>query len=218
MLAGPSQAQSNDAYLYIAHSVPGRNVSSTTNPEFPVDVTADGTCIVKGESFGEILGPFSLAAGSVKFDISRANTVSPCSNSPIYSASASLSPNANYFGVLSLNSSNAVTAQLFGPNFSGIVPGWSRVMIANVTGQNLTATLTSNQSLYLNIPANSAVTQNVISGQYAGTVTLEGTTTMEAGPDSATLMSRNFYFWVLTGSATNNSVQIVGPKIVRDIH
>lgn len=217
MLAGPSQAQSNDAYVYIANAVPGRNVSATTTPDFPIDISAGGACIVKGESFGEILGPFSLAAGSITFDVSMANTVSPCSNSTIYSATASLSPDANYFGVISLNSSNAVWAQLFGPNLSAIVPGWSRVMIANVTAQNLTATLTSNTSLNLSVPAYGSVVQSVPIGMYAGTVTLGGTSTFEAGPASATLMSRDFYFWVLTGSAANNSVQIVGPRVIKDV-
>lgn len=218
MLAGPSQAQSGDAYLYIAHAVPGRSVSATTNPDFPVDVSAGGVCVVKGITFGEIVGPLTIPAGSTKFEFSAANSLSPCSNSPAYSVNVIVSAGGNFFGVVSLNSSNAIVGQLFGPNFSGLVPGWSRVMIANVTAQALTATLTSNTSMNLSLPPNSAVSQNVPSGAYTGTVTMGGTNTIEAGPTSANLMSRDFYFWVLTGSATNNTVQIIGPKIVRDLH
>jgi hypothetical protein len=217
MLARPSQAQGSNTYLYIAHAASGRNISAADNPEFPVDISVDGVCIAKGVSFGEIRGPYTAPAATFNFVVSVANTGHPCTNPAVYKVSASFQANITYIGVLTVNASNAVTAQLYEANLSSVPQGSARVTVVNATDQNLTASLTGNSSESVNISASSAEASNVPTGMYSGSVYLEGTSTLEAGPEPANLMSRDVYIYVLAGSASNNSVQILGPRIIRDV-
>ena len=60
-----------NANLYIGHAASGRNISSTTNPEYPVDISIGGHCIAQGSTFGEIRGPFTLPAGSYLIKVER---------------------------------------------------------------------------------------------------------------------------------------------------
>ncbi len=59
-----------DAYLYLVHAAPGRNVSATTNPALPVDVQVNNKCVLKGVAFGDVAGPFTLPAGSYSLKVS----------------------------------------------------------------------------------------------------------------------------------------------------
>lgn len=218
LFTGAAQSQDNNTYLYIAHAVSGRNISSATNPAFPIDVLVDGqVCIAKDEAFGEIRGPFTSAAGTYSFAVSMANTAAPCSNPAIYSVTADLSAGQTYYGILTLDGNNQVAAQLYQADFSSIPMGQSRVVVANSTNQNLTASLSGNGSDSVDIGANSLQEANIPSGMYTGNVYLQGTSTAEAGPESINLMSRDLYFYVLGGSANNSSVQILGPKVIKDV-
>src|SRR5436309_11367142 len=51
----PAKADTN-AYLYIAHAAGGRNISSTTNPEYPLDLSIGGICVAKAVPYGDVLG------------------------------------------------------------------------------------------------------------------------------------------------------------------
>jgi hypothetical protein len=218
MLASRCQAET---YLYIAHAASGRNVSASANPAFPVDISANGVCISKGLSFGEITGPFSGTGGTYTFAISAANTGAPCSSPAVYTVTATLNDSSTYFGILTLDSANAVTGQLYAVDLSSIAKGMSRVVIANATDQNLTASLKNHeggqQNASINIAAESMEEATTWSGRYSGSIWLEGSSTSEAGPASVDLMSRDLYFYVLAGSASNGSVQLIGPKVIRDV-
>ena len=215
---GSAGAQDTNTYLYVAQAASGRNISPTANPAYPIDVSANGVCIVKGEAFGQIVGPFTGPATSYTFNVSVANTQTPCSNPPIFTASdISLAPGTTYFGVVTLDAGNNVTGQIYAADFSSIPAGQSRFVIANATGQNLTATLKQQEDLSVDIGAYSLQEAEVPSGHYSGSIFLQGTDTLEAGPQSVNAMSRDLYFYVLGGSASNNSVQIIGPKVIKDV-
>ena len=220
MFLGSARAQDSNTYLYVAHAASGRNISATANPAYPIDISANGVCIVKGEPFGAIAGPFTGPAGDYAFDVSIANTGAPCSNPPVFTVSpVSLGAGTTYFGIVTLDASNNVTGQIYPADFSIIPPGHSRVMIANATGQNLTAALKGDTDMdnAVNITAGTIEEASLVSGRYTGAIYLEGTKTLEAGPTSVDAMSRDFYFYVLAGSASNNSVQIIGPKLIKDV-
>src|ERR1700752_4227985 len=76
----------NNAYLYIVHGIPGRDIADNLNPGYPVDVLIDGKdCLVRNLTFGNTSGPFTLPAGTYSFEVSEANTLEPCSNTPVIS-------------------------------------------------------------------------------------------------------------------------------------
>lgn len=215
---GSAGAQDTNTYLYIAHAAPGRNISATANPAYPIDISANGVCIVKGEAFGQIVGPFTGPAAAYTFAVSVANTGTPCSNPPVFTApNVSLAAGTTYFGVVTLDASNNVTGQIYPADFSSIPAGQSRVVIANATGQNLTATLRHKADMNVDIAAGSIDEATATSGRYSGSIFLQGTDTREAGPVSIDAMSRDLYFYVLAGDASNNSVQIIGPKVIKDV-
>lgn len=48
---------SDNASLYVVHGIPGRDISETTDPAFPVDILLnDEVCNVHGLTFGTISG------------------------------------------------------------------------------------------------------------------------------------------------------------------
>lgn len=220
MFFGSAGAQDTNTYLYIAQAASGRNISPAANPAYPVDISANGVCIVKGEAFGQIVGPFTGPATTYTFDVSEANTHVPCSNPPVFSASnVSLAPGTTYFGIVTLDAGNHVTGQIYQADFSSIPAGQSRIEIANSTGQNLTAALKGDTDMdnTLELPDESIQEATIPSGKYSGSIFLQGTRTREAGPQAINAMSRDLYFYVLAGSASNNSVQIIGPKVIKDV-
>src|ERR1035441_10903197 len=78
---GASAFAANDAYLYIVHCIPGRDIADNLNPGLPVDILVNGkSCLVRGLTFGNTTGPFTLSAGTYEVQISLANTLAPCTN------------------------------------------------------------------------------------------------------------------------------------------
>ena len=134
-------AQDSNTYLYLAHAAPGRNISSSTNPEFPIDVSENGTCIAQGLSFGEIRGPFTVPAGTISFRISKANADTPCAEPAVFTANPRTTAGAAYVGAISLNTSNNITGRLYKADLSPVAVGWARALIVNATNQNLSATV-----------------------------------------------------------------------------
>lgn len=221
MLAVSAQAQSPNTYLYIAHAVSGRNVSSTTNPDFPVDIQVDNICMVKGESFGEIRGPFSGVSGAFTFKITMANSGAPCTGTAIFTSMVSFSEGNTYLGIITLDASNSIVGQVYPVDLTSIAAGQSHVMLANATMQDLTASLALSPSGApagsQAVPASSVVLALPPSGLFTTRVYLEGTNTLETGPVSVEIEPRNLYIYVLAGSASNNSVQLIGPRVIRNV-
>lgn len=207
-----------DAYLYLVHAAPGRNVSATTNPALPVDVQIDNNCVLKGVAFGDVAGPFTLPAGSHSLTVGIADTTTPCSRA-VFVTMATLQAGVTSFGVMSVTAGHQITGQFFQPALDSIPVGQSRVVIANLSDAALTASLTPAS----NDPSNSVniaplTDQTVLgpSGAYTGAVFLAGTQTQVFGPIPANLQSRNLYFYVLAGLTVNNSIQVI-EKEIKDV-
>ena len=220
LFEGSARAENPNTYLYIAHAVSGRNVSSTASPDFPVDIMVDNICMVKGQTFGEIRGPYSGVAGAYSFEISMANSGAPCTNPAIFTAPVTFTAGNSYLGIITLAPSNNIIGQVYPIDLSPIGAGGARIMVANATLQGLTATLVaspSGASASLNIPAASVAEGFPPTGLFTTSIYLEGTSTQETGPVPVQIESRNLYLYVLAGSATNKSVQLIGPKVIRDV-
>jgi hypothetical protein len=187
---------------------------------YPIDIRVNNVCVVRGASYGDISGPITAPAATFTFKISVANSESPCSNKPIFSATAGLSAGTVYLGVITLDASNHILGQIYPIDLSPITAGEGRFVVANATQQNLTANLSTLAGAGiggLNVPASSLQEGFAVSGLYTTTIYLDVTNTVETGPAIVGVASRNVYIYILAGSANNNSVQLFGPKILRGV-
>jgi hypothetical protein len=222
LFAGAANAQSNDTFLYFVHGASGRSVSSSANPAYPVDVLVNGQfCIVQGAAFGDIKGPFTAAAGNFSFKVSVASTSSPCGNPAIYEVSTALTAGQTYFGVFNVTPNGKFYTSLVTADYSTIAAGQSRVVIANYTDKTLSASLTAesnNETNSLNyIAPGTFQTAVAPSGKYSGGIYVAGTQNLVLGPLSANLQSRDYSIYFLSGSVANSSVQLIGPKTIKNV-
>lgn len=216
-----SQAQSSDSYFYLVHAASGRNYSSTANPELPLDISVNGKCRVAGVSYGEILGPYVVAAGAFNFKVSLADSTKPCSNAAIFSGSSSVFAADTYAAVISLDASNAFTGQVYSLDLSSLPAGSARAFVINSTAQGLGATVTYTPTTdgsggLFSVPAGML---RVASPPLGVTYTsiYSNQTTLEAGPVQIQTLSRDAYIYVFAGSTTNGTVQLIGPKAIRGL-
>jgi hypothetical protein len=221
-LAHSALAQDSNSYLYIAHAASGRNVSSAANPEYPIDVSANGTCIAAGLSFGEIRGPFTIPAATVAFSISKANSETPCSEPAVFTSNTPMAAAVTYVGVVFLTSTNDIWGNLYPADLSPMAVGETRALVINATEQSLSATVTPDPRTdgtggQFNVAPGAIGVAAPRNGVNYTSVYLGGTNTLEAGPVSIETLSRNVYVYIFAGSATNGSVQLLGPKIIRGV-
>jgi hypothetical protein len=216
-----AHAADSNAYLYIAHAAAGRNLSSTANPEYPVDISIGGHCVASGFSYGEIRGALTFPAGSYAAKVSVANSLNPCGGTAFYSATVTLAAGSVSMGIVSVNNAHQPTAQIFTVDLSAVGAGTSRVVVANTTSSNLTGTFTLGDStaspISGNFPAGTVNAVGVPSNEYTAWVYPTGSSVLATGPIEFDLVSRNLYLVVLAGSTANNSVQIVGPQVIKNV-
>ena len=79
--AAPAAAQGT---VYVVHGIPAADLG--LDGDLPVDVSLNGACTLEGFTFGEIIGPVPLDAGSYDIAISLANADAPCGNAPVIEA------------------------------------------------------------------------------------------------------------------------------------
>jgi hypothetical protein len=214
-----TSAQAQNAYVYVAHAASGRSVSSAASPSFPVDFSVNGTCIAKGITFGQIAGPWSWPAGPYALQFTAANTVTPCSGAAVYTSSIMVAADSTYIGVLTLDASNNVIGQLYMPDLSSItVNTYGRIEIINASQDILSATLSSpsNGTAAAGVTPGNIISANAASGLYTSTITSQSGTVV-VGPINAQIEQRNWYLYVITGSTANNTVQLIGPKVIKGV-
>jgi hypothetical protein len=214
-------AQDTNAYLYIVHGLPGRNIADNANPGFPIDVLVNGkTCLIRGLTFDNSDGPYTLAAGTYSIAISEANTLAPCSNTPIVSSSLTLLANTNTSAVLSVTSGEP-SLQTFADDLFPVLPGNGRFVFAQVAdAPALTATLTQ---LYVKTPQTFTVSATpgteewigVPYGTYLVQVTAQGSSTVLTS-ETITLPDQSVTLAYAVGESANNSIGLVD-RVVRDV-
>jgi hypothetical protein len=189
-----------------------------TDPEFPVDVLInDEVCSVHGLSYGAIFGPLTFVPGTYDIKISVANTLAPCTNSPIVDSSVTLNAARNVSAVLAL-SGGTPTLETFTNNFSPVTANNARIqfaLAADSPAVQLILQNTSTKKLYTySVNPKSLLTVTLPAGIYTaevneGTTTLVPSTVIGLRLQSVTLM-------YATGEATNNTVDLE-TKTVRDV-
>ncbi len=220
-----NSATAQTASVYVAHAASGRSVSSTGSPEMPVDFMvssnsdfSNGTCIAKGVTFGQIAGPWSWPAGPYWIQWTAANTVTPCSGAPVYTSSILVAAGSTYIGVLTLDESNNVVGQLYTPDLSSIPPGSGRIEVANASVDTLNASLSnSGGTNTAPLAPGTILDTNAPAGAYTTSITGSGNALL-VGPVNVQIEQRNWYFYVMAGSTATNSVQLIGPKVIRGVY
>ena len=210
-----------NAYLYIGHAASGRNISSTTNPEYPVDISIGGHCIAQGSTFGEIRGPFTLPAGSYLIKASVANAANPCSAASVFSAAVGLAAGSTSMGLISVNNAHQLSGKVFSVDLSAVPVGQGRVIVANTTSNNLIGSITPGDSTPPPSGASFAAgTVSVVAlarGEYSAAIYPAGSASAATGPLEVEVVSRNVYLVILAGSTANGSVQFIGPHVIRNV-
>jgi Domain of unknown function (DUF4397) len=207
----------DNAYLYIVHGIPGRDIADNLNPGLPIDVLINGeSCLPRGLTFDNTSGPLSFPAGTFEVQISDANTLAPCTNPPIIDSKVTLTSGASVSAVAAISGGQPALLQ-FTDNLSPVTPGNARFVFAHAAGAGtLQATLTQ---LYVKDPKTFTVTagpgkQQSISVP-AGTYLLQvvaGSTTLLAAEQIA-LTDQSATFTYATGEAANNYIRLVNRPV-----
>jgi len=210
----------NNAYLYITHAIPGRDIADNLNPGYPIDVLIDGKdCLVRNLTFGNTDGPYTLAAGTYTVEISESNTLAPCSNAPVITSSVTFKPGDNTSAVAAISADQPILVTL-PDDLGAVVPGNGRFVFANVADapelqatltqlsvknpQTFTVTATPDTENWIGIPA----------GPYSVQITESGSTTVLTS-ENITLQDQSVTLAYAAGEALNNTVGLV-TKVVRD--
>jgi len=218
---GASAFAADNAYLYIVHGIPGRDIADNLNPGLPVDILVNGeSCLVRGLTFGNTAGPFTLSAGTYDVQISLANTLAPCTNAPTIASQVTLAAGASVSTVAAISGGQPTLLE-FADNLSPVAPGNARFVFAqSADAPALQAKLTQ---LFVKHPKTFTVTANpgaqaaisVPADTYLVQVFAVGSTTVLAS-EQIFLADQSVTFTYAAGEAANNSVGLVN-RAVRDV-
>jgi Domain of unknown function (DUF4397) len=212
----------DNAYLYLLQGIPGRDFSAATDPVFPVDIQINGDnvdiCYERGLTYGDIAGPLTLAPGSYELEISVADSLAPCSNTPFLEKTIALGAGKNVSAVVALNQAKAPTLLTFTNNFAAVAAGNVRVLLAQaVDAPTLTVLLQNKTTLKTNTyTVESGALRDVTlpAAEYSVTV-LQGTTTLVSSA-LFSLDSQSVLLLYAVGGASNGTVTLPS-RIVRNV-
>jgi Domain of unknown function (DUF4397) len=210
---------SDNAYLYLIQGVPGRDYSAATDPEFPVDVLInDEVCYEHGLAFGTISGPLTLAPGTYDVKVSVANSLAPCTSSPIVASTVTLTSGENVSAVVALGSGGTLTLDTFTNKFTPVAANTGRILFALAAESPAAQVIlenTSTKKLYTySVAAGSLLNVTLPAGTYSvevneGTTTIVASTTIELYSQSASML-------FAVGEASNDTVTLE-TKTVRNV-
>lgn len=214
-------AFAQNAYLYVVHAIPGRDLADNLNPGYPVDVLVNGKdCQVRNLTFGNTAGPFTIAAGTYSLAISEANTLAPCTNPAVLSGSVTLTPGENVSAVVGLNATQPFLTTL-SDELGSVVPGNGRFVFAQVAdAPALQATL---KQLFVKNPQTFTVTADsgsenwigVPAGTYSVVITAVGSSTVLAS-EQIYLQDQSVTLTYAAGEELNNTVGLV-TRVIRAV-
>jgi Domain of unknown function (DUF4397) len=219
-LSASALAQGN-AYLYIVHGIPGRDIADNLNPGLPIDILINGkSCLVRGLTFGNSSGPFTLAAGTYDVQISLSNTLAPCTNAVLVDSQVTLMAGENLSAVATINSTQPVVLQLtdtLGP----VNPGNGRyTLIDSADAPALQATLTqlgvkNPQTFTVSAEPGAETAIGVPAGEYLVQITAVGSSTVLTS-ENLDLADQSVTLSYATGEVLNNTVELVN-RVIRDV-
>jgi hypothetical protein len=210
---------SDNAYLYLVQGIPGHDYSPSTDPQLPVDVLLnDEICYEHGLAFGTIAGPLTLAPGSYDVKVSVANSLAPCSNSPLVDSTVTLDSGKAVAAVLALNQTGAPALKTFTESFSAVAANDARILFANAADSPAVQVILENkatQKFYTySVAPGALLNQTLPAGDYSVEIN-EGTSTLVPST-SIDLYSQSAVMIFAVGEASNDTVTLE-TKTIRDV-
>jgi hypothetical protein len=206
-----AMSASDNAYLYLVHGIPGLDYSAGTDPTFPVDILLnDEVCAVHGLTYGTIFGPFTFAAGSYDIKISVANTLAPCSNSPIVDSTVKLDSGQNLSAVFTLSSTATPTLDTFTNDFASVDQNDGRILFALAADSPAVQVIlqnTTTQKIYTYSVNPGTLLKEILPADTYTVEVNEGTTTLVPST-TIVLYSQSATLLYALGESSNNSVQM----------
>lgn len=205
--------------MYLVQGIAGRNYAAVTDPAFPVDVLFnDENCSQHGLPFGGVVGPFTFFPGTYNVKISIANTLAPCSNTPLIDSEVTIDARSDISVVATLNDAGAPTLLTFTNTLTPVAANVSRVLFAHATNappvQIVLQNLTTAKTYTYTVNPGKLLDVNLPADNYSVAIN-EGATSLVA-PTNVTLFSQSVTLLYGIGQSNNNSV-VLETKILRDV-
>jgi hypothetical protein len=205
--------------MYIVQGIPGRNFAAATDPAFPVDVLLnDEACSQHGLAFGAVTGPLTFLPGTYNLKISIANTLAPCTNTPMIDSEVTIDARTDISVVTTLTADGTPTLLTFTNNLMPVAANMSRVLFAQAVGAPAVQVVvqdTSTMKTYTYTVAPGALLDVTLpAGNYTVAVN-EGTTAL-VGATQLTLSSQSVNLLYAIGRVKNNTV-VLETKVLRDV-
>jgi Domain of unknown function (DUF4397) len=209
----------DNAYLYLLQGIPGRDFSATTDPVFPVDIQINGDiCYEHGLTYGGIAGPLTLAPGSYELEISVANSLAPCSNTPFFEKTIALGAGKNVSAVVALDQAGALTLLTFINSFAPVPAGSVRVLLAQAVDAPTVQVLLDNKTTLktntYTVKSGALLDVTLPAAEYS--VTVNQATTTLVSSSLFTLDSQSVLLLYAVGGASNSTVTLPS-RIVRNV-
>ncbi len=216
-VAGSTLASASS--MYVVQGIAGRDFAAATDPAFPVDVLInDEVCYVHGLVFGSVSGPLTLLPGNYDVKVSIANSLAPCSNTPLITSAVKIEAEKDYSAVITLNGTGTPTLVTFANNLSPVTPATGRVLFAQ------TIDAAAVEVIFENSVSKKLYTYTVSAGQLLDVSLPAGLYTMEVNNGTSVLISstavrlysQSVSLLYAVGEAKNNSV-VLETRTLRDV-
>jgi hypothetical protein len=216
--AGASTA-SFASSMYIVQGIAGRIYAAHTDPAFPVDVLLnDEVCYVHGLPFGSIQGPLTFEPGTYNMKVSIANSLAPCSNSPLIDRSIQIQPETDISAVITLNDEGAPTLLTSTNNLSPVGANNARLsfaLAANSSAVQVVLVNASTKKTYTySVSPHGLLEVTVPAGLYSVEVN-QGSTTL-AADGMLFLDSQSVTLLYALGQASSDTV-VLETRTLRDV-
>ncbi len=230
--SGTPKPMSNAGGLYLVQGAPGRDLSHSFYPTYPIDVLVNDTsCLVQNAPFPSVQGAFLEQAGAYDLKISPANAAAPCTNAYVREVQAVVNAGQATYVVVALSMQSTLTTYNFNLPLSPVQRGKARVVIADAADAPMldpgasTSPLSDGASLASAAQASpaSASSTAMSAGQsiplvvpaepFTGNIYYAGTNQVAVGPISDVLQSRSTEVYFIVGSDATGSLQMISSRI-----
>jgi hypothetical protein len=219
LLCAAMSTASFGSSMYIVQGIAGRDYVTPSDPAFPVDVLLNGEiCYVRGLAFGTVEGPLTFDPGSVNIKISVANSLAPCTNTPLIDQDVTIDPKSDMSAVATLDASGNPVLLTFTNSLSPVSENTGRILLAQAANSPAVQVILENsatQKLYTYVVKPGALLDvNLPAGQYSVEIN-QGTTTLVPAT-YFNLYSQSVELLYTLGQASNDTV-VLETRAIRSV-
>jgi hypothetical protein len=205
--------------MYLVQGIAGRNYSASSDPAFPVDVLLnDEVCYQHGLPFGSIAGPLTFNPGTYKVKISEANSLAPCTNTPLIETSVTIEPQSDVSAIITLNDAGTPMLETITNNLAPVPSGLGRLLLAQAanatTVEVVLKNTTTGKSYTYSVNSGALLDVELTPGTYSVAV-MQGSTTLVPST-LVTLYPQSVALLYTIGQSSNNTV-LLETRIIRAV-